>query len=156
MFPKLIKIAQEHKLALARIDQLMLAEAGTPEGDELELLAVLVELYEKARFPVGKPGPLAAIRFRMEQAGLKQKDLAPYIGGTGKVSEVLSGKRTLSIRMVRNLHRHLGIPAEVLLQSDTRSAVATKIRRRRLRLSARTGAPALGRTLSRHLQPRHK
>ncbi len=116
MLPKVIKNEQEYEAALARIDQLMDAAPGTPEGDELELLATLVEAYEDKHFPIGLPDPISAIRFRMEQAGLKQQDLVPYIGSRSKVSEVLAGKRPLSLKMIRALHHGLGIPAEVLLR----------------------------------------
>ncbi len=113
---KVIKNEADYVRALARADELMDAEAGTPEADELEVLVTLIELYEEKTHPIDLPDPLEAIRFRMEQAGLKQRDLAPLLGGRSRVSEVLSGKRPLSIRMMRALHTKLGIPAEVLLQ----------------------------------------
>ena len=116
MKPKVIKNEEEYEIALKRINELMAAEAGTEEFDELELLALLVDTYENEAHPIDLPDPVEAILFRMGQAGLKQKDLVPHIGSRSKVSEVLSGKRTLSLAMMRNLHRHLGIPAEVLLQ----------------------------------------
>ena len=116
MLPKVIKNDREYAAALARIDQLMDAAPGTPEGDELELLATLVEVYEDKHFPIELPDPLEAIRFRMEQSGLKQQDLVPYIGSRSKVSEVLAGKRPLSLKMIRALHKGLGVPAEVLLR----------------------------------------
>ena len=115
---KLIKAEADYLEALARIDALMEAESGTPEGDELELLAALVEMYEDRHFPVDPPDPIEAIKFRMDQEGLTQKDLVPYIGGKSKVSEVLSGKRALTLSMMRALNRHLGIPAEVLLRES--------------------------------------
>lgn len=113
---KVIKTTAEHELALARIDDLFHAKPGTSEGDELELLFVLVENYEQQNFPVDLPNPLEAIRFRMEQANLKQKDLVSILCSKGKVSEVLHGKRALSLTMIRKLVNKLGIPAEVLLQ----------------------------------------
>lgn len=116
MIAKIIKTDAEHEEALARIDAIFDAEPGTPEGDELELLTFLVEKYEEEKFPIGLPDPIAAIKFRMEQQGLKPKDLVPYIGSRGKVSEVLNGQRPLSLTMIRNLVTKLGIPAEVLLQ----------------------------------------
>jgi HTH-type transcriptional regulator / antitoxin HigA len=116
MTPKLIKTEKEHEAALARIEQIFTAEPGTPNGDELELLVHLVDEYEKKAYPMDLPDPVAAIRFRMEQAGLKQKDLELYIGSKSKVSEVLSGRRELSLSMIRKLHTGLGIPAEVLLR----------------------------------------
>ena len=111
-----IRTDADHAAALARIDALMNAEAGTPEADELAVLAELVEAYEAQRFPVALPSTVEAIHFRMEQQGLEPRDLEPFIGSRGKVSEVLSGKRSLTLPMIRALHRHLGILAEVLLQ----------------------------------------
>ena len=116
MKPKVIKSEEEYDATLERIDELMDAEPGIEEFDELELLAMLVDSYEAEVYPIDLPDPIEAIQFRMEQAGLKQKDLIPFLGSRSKVSEVLSGKRTLSLTMIRNLHRELGIPAEVLLQ----------------------------------------
>jgi HTH-type transcriptional regulator/antitoxin HigA len=116
MIPKVIKTEKDYKSALARINDLMDADPGTPEGDELELLVTLVELYEKAKHPIDLPDPVEAIKFRMEQLGLKQKDLIPHIGSRSKVSEVLSRQRPLSVAMIRRLNARLGIPAEILLQ----------------------------------------
>ena len=116
MVPKVIKTEKEYESALARINDLMDADPGTPEGDELELLVTLVELYEKAKYPIDLPDPVEAIKFRMEQLGLKQKDLIPHIGSRSKVSEVLSRQRPLSIAMIRKLNVGLGIPAEILLR----------------------------------------
>lgn len=113
---KIIKTAADHKAALARLDEIFDAAPGTREGDEAELLTVLIEKYEDVAFPIDLPSPVEAIKFRMEQQGLKPKDLAPYLGGASKVSEVLSGKRALSVGMMRNLHEKFGIPAEVLLR----------------------------------------
>ena len=112
----LIRTTDEYKAALARAEQLMEAEAGTAQGDELEHLAMVNEAYEDKHHPIELPDPIAAIQFRMEQEGLTNKDLAPYIGSSGKVSEVLSGKRDLTLSMIRALHKHLAIPAEVLIQ----------------------------------------
>ncbi len=118
--PRVIKTKADYEQALRRIDELFEAKRGTPEGDELELLLLLVENYEEKEFPIELPTPIDAIRFRMEQADLKQKDLIPILGGKSRVSEVLSGKRELSISMIRNLVQELGIPAEVLLQVTPR------------------------------------
>jgi HTH-type transcriptional regulator / antitoxin HigA len=114
--PKVIKTTEEHDQALARIEELFSAKPGTPEGDELELLVLLVETYEAKKFPIELPDAIEAIRFRMEQMNLKQKDLIPIIGSKSKVSEVLSGKRELSITMIRKIVSNLNIPAAVLLQ----------------------------------------
>lgn len=118
MKAKIIKTEAEYDLTLARISELMDADPDTPEGDELELLVTLVEIYEEQGYPIDLPDPVSAIKFRMDQQGLKQKDLIPYIGSKSKVSEVLSGKRSLSLNMIRKLHTQLGIPADVLLQEQ--------------------------------------
>jgi HTH-type transcriptional regulator/antitoxin HigA len=133
--PKLIKTKEEHDAAVERIAKLMECDprAGTPAGDELELLAHLVADYEKKHHSIGLPDPLTAIRFRMEQEGLRPKDLAPYLGGANRVSEVLAGKRALTVPMIHRLHHELGIPAEVLVNVGSR---ATNRNRSFLRLSS--------------------
>ena len=119
---KPIKTRKDHEAALAEIDRLMDANAGSPEGDRLDVLATLVEAYEARHFPIDAPDPVAAIEFCMDQRGLTRRDLAPMIGGRGRVSEVLSGKRPLTLAMIRRLHQGLGIPAEVLLMEPPRRA----------------------------------
>lgn len=116
---KLIQSAHDHQQALARLSTLMDLEQvnGSPEQDELEVLAVLIEKYEKAAFPIAKPDPIAAIIFRMEQQGLTNKDLIVYLGAASKVSEVLNGKRSLSLNMIRKLSKGLEISADVLIQA---------------------------------------
>ncbi len=111
-----IKTEEDYAAALARVENLMGAAAGTSAGDELELLATLIEVYEEKHHAIDLPDPIAAIEFRMEQEGLTNKDLIPYLGSSAKVSEVLSGKRDLTLSMIRALSRHLDIPAEVLIQ----------------------------------------
>ena len=113
---KPVRTAQDYEAALARIDALMDAAPGSPEFDELDVLVDLVELYESKHEPMGYPSPLAALEFRMEQGNLRPRDLIPFIGSRAKVSEVLSGKRAITMPMARALHQHLGIPAEVLLR----------------------------------------
>jgi len=115
MKPKVIRTEEDHKTALARIEALMDADAGTPEGEELDLWVTLVHSYEEKVYPIGLPDPIEAIKFRMEQAGLTPRDLIPYLGSPSKVSEVMSRKRPLSITMMRRLHEGLGIPASSLL-----------------------------------------
>ena len=115
MKAKLIKSKKDYETALARIEEIFAAKPGTPEGDELDLLVTLVEIYEEKEYPIDLPDPLSAIRFRMEQQGLKAKDMIPYFGSASKVSEVLSGKRSLSLTMIRKLVSELGIPADVLV-----------------------------------------
>lgn len=121
MQAKLIKTETEYDQALSRIDELMDALPDTSEGNELELLVTLVELYEDKIYAIDLPDAVSAIKFRMEQQGLKQKDLVSFIGSKSKVSEVLSGQRPLSLSMIRKLHGGLGIPADVLLQEPKAS-----------------------------------
>lgn len=117
---KPIKTEADRQAALARIDALMeIDDRPVADSDELTVLADLVEAYERKHFPIALPTPVEAIRFRMGQLGLEPRDLAPHIGSRGKVSEVLSGKRPLSLAMIRALHKNLGIPAEVLLQEQS-------------------------------------
>lgn len=124
-----IKTAADHRRALAELTALLEAAPapGSPQADEAEVLATLIEHYEEEKFPVELPTPVEAIRFRMDQLDLAQKDLVPYIGSASKVSEVLNEKRALSLNMIRALNRHLGIPAEVLIaesrQHDPEDAV---------------------------------
>ena len=113
---KPIRTEEDLEHALARIDEIFDAEAGTPEGDELDVLVDLVELYESKAVTMEYPSAIAAVEFRMDQAGWTQRDLIPFIGSRAKVSEVLSGKRAITMSMARALHGHLGIPADVLLQ----------------------------------------
>jgi HTH-type transcriptional regulator/antitoxin HigA len=115
MKPKIIKTEAEYQATLARIETIFDAKPGTAKGDELELLLLLVETYEDKAYPIDPPDPIAALRFRMEQEGLKPKDLIPYIGSKSKVSEVLSGRRSLSLTMIRKLVTGLHFPAEVAL-----------------------------------------
>ena len=111
-----IRTEEDHEAALSRLAEIFQAEIGTPEGDERDILADLVELYEDKHYPIGLPDPISAIKFRMDQANLTPRDLVPFIGSRAKVSEVLSGKRSITMSMARALHQHLGIPADVLLQ----------------------------------------
>jgi HTH-type transcriptional regulator/antitoxin HigA len=115
MHPKVIKTQREYRAALRRAEELMDARRGTPQGDELELLAALIEIYEEQHAPVPPPDPIEAIRFRMEQENLRPQDLVPLLGSRSRVSEVLNGRRPLTLTMIRQLHRELGIPAEILL-----------------------------------------
>jgi HTH-type transcriptional regulator / antitoxin HigA len=112
---KPIRYKKDLSEALARIDELIDAKTGTPEYDELEILSTLVEAYEEKHCPIPPPDPVEAIKFRMDQLGLKQSDIAKYLGGKNRASEVLSRKRPLSLRMIRNLHLYLKIPSDSLL-----------------------------------------
>jgi HTH-type transcriptional regulator/antitoxin HigA len=111
-----IKNSRDHKSALKRIDALMDATPGSSEEDELDILATLVWAYEEKNHPIDPPDPISAIKFCMEQQGLTRADLEPYIGTRARVSEVLTGKRALSINMIRRLHNGLQIPLESLLK----------------------------------------
>lgn len=113
---KPIKNEADYGAALMRIGGLMEAEMNTPEGDELDVLTILVERYEAIHYPISAPNPIEAIYFRMEQYGLKDKDLIPYLGRSGRVSEVLNYKRKLTLPMIRKLHEGLNIPTESLVQ----------------------------------------
>jgi len=115
---KPIKSEVDYDAALARIDKLMDAEMDTPEGDELDVLVTLVEAYEAKHHTIDSPDPVEAIKFRMEQAGLDRKALEPYIGPSGRVSEVLNHKRPLTLGMIRKLWKELNIPLESLVGPD--------------------------------------
>jgi len=110
-----IKSESDYERALSRIGELMDAERDSREGDELDVLTTLVEVYEARHFPVEPADPVDAILFRMEQQGLERKDLEPYLGSRHRVSEVLSRKRGLSLEMIRRLHEGLQIPLENLI-----------------------------------------
>jgi HTH-type transcriptional regulator/antitoxin HigA len=111
-----IRTEEDYQDALATIEKLWGAEPGTPDGDRFEVLFTLVEAYEKEYYPILPPDPIDALEYFMESRGISRQDIAPYIGGSGRVSEVLSRKRKLTLRMIRNLNSGLGIPAEVLIQ----------------------------------------
>jgi HTH-type transcriptional regulator/antitoxin HigA len=110
-----IHTKKDLRIALERIDELVDVKHGTPEYDELEVLSILVEVYEEKHSPIPPPDPVDAIRFRMDQLGLKQADISKCLGGKNRASEVLSRKRPLSLRMIRNLHKNLHIPSDSLL-----------------------------------------
>lgn len=120
---KPVRNQRDLKKALARIDNIIDSKPGTPAYDELEILSTLVEVYENKHYPIDPPDPVEAIKFRMEQMGLKQGDLAPIMGGKNRVSEVLSRKRTLSLRMIRNLHKKLRIPANSLIAEGRKESL---------------------------------
>jgi HTH-type transcriptional regulator/antitoxin HigA len=113
---KVIKTEAEYHAALARFEELLDMDESERDEDEIELLSILIEKYEDIHYPIEPPDPVDAIKFRMEQADLKPKDLIPYIGSRSKVSEVLSGKRELTLKMIRALHQWLGIPLESLVR----------------------------------------
>jgi HTH-type transcriptional regulator/antitoxin HigA len=107
-----IRTKVDYEKALAEVERLWSAKAGTVRGDRLDVLATLIDAYETEHYPMDPPDPIKAIKFRMEQMGITRKDLEPLIGTRTRVAEVLNGKRRLSIAMVRRLHAKLGIPAE--------------------------------------------
>ncbi len=115
---KVLKNESEYKQALQEAELLMDSKPGSNEENQLEVLSVLIEKYEDEHYPIDMPDPISAIKFRMEQQGLKQKDLVPFIGSQPKVSAVLNGKRELSKEMIRKLHDGLGIPLEVLMSKS--------------------------------------
>jgi HTH-type transcriptional regulator / antitoxin HigA len=129
-----IRTERDHERAVARISELMSARPGTPEGDELDVLATLVDAYEAKHQAIDAPDPITAIQFRMEQQGLTRKDLEPLIGSRARISEVLTGKRSLTLDMVRRVRSGLGISADLLIAGP----------RKPQRFSARTTRRSLG------------
>jgi HTH-type transcriptional regulator/antitoxin HigA len=113
---KPLKSERDHRRALQEVERLMDARPNTPEGDRLDVLTTLVEAWEQKHHAIEAPDPVEAIRFAMEQRGLTRRDLEPLIGSRARVSEVLSGRRQLTLRMIRRLHERLGIPAESLIR----------------------------------------
>jgi HTH-type transcriptional regulator/antitoxin HigA len=116
MTVKPIKTKKEYQHAMERLDVLFDSRKGTEEGDELEVLSILIEKYEDEQFPIGLPDPIEAIKFRMEQLGYNQVDLAKVVGLKSRASEILNKKRKLSLDMIRQLHDKLHIPTDVLIQ----------------------------------------
>ena len=117
-----IRSEADYDAALAEIERLWGAKAGTPDGDRLDILATLVDAYESEHYPIDPPDPIEAITFRMEQQGLTRRDLEAILGTRARVAEVLNRKRDLSIGMIRRLHDQLGISAEVLIRPVRKSA----------------------------------
>ena len=114
---KPIKTKKDYQQALARLEIIFDSKKGSPKGDELDILGMLVDNYENENFPVGFPDPVEAIKFRMEQLGYNQSDLANVVGLKSRASEILSKKRKLSLEMIRQIHDRLNIPTEVLIQA---------------------------------------
>lgn len=111
-----VRTEADYQAALDDIGQLMSARAGTPEGDRLDVLSTLVEAYETEHHAIDAPDPIALVKFAMEQRGADRADLEPMIGGRGRVSEVLSRKRALSLSMIRKLKSEWALPADVLVR----------------------------------------
>ena len=116
---KPIKTDADYRAALKEIETLMMAEPDTPEGEKLDVLVTLVEAYEQKHYPLDLPDPVEAIKFEMEQKGLTVKDLEPMIGKSNRVYEVLTYKRSLTLKMIWRLHEQLGIPAESLIKQSS-------------------------------------
>ena len=125
---KVIKNDIEYQKTLDEAEKLVEKNPvlGSGEADKLELLTLLINKYEKEHFPIRVPDPIEAILFRMEQQGIKRKDLIPFFGSASKISEVFSGKRPLSLKMIKVIHKSLGIPAEILIQESKKKRVSKK------------------------------
>ncbi len=111
-----IRTEKDYNLALKRLSEIFDSKYGSPTGDELEIISILIDKYEKENFPIELPDPIEAIKFRMEQIGMKQKDLAEIVGFKSRVSEILNKKRKLTLTMIRKLSAILHIPTDVLIQ----------------------------------------
>ncbi len=118
-----IKTDADHDEALAEVRRLWNAPPGSPDADKLEVLAMLLHHYERERHPIAMPDPIEAIKFRMEQQGLSRSDLLPIFGTTGRTSEVLAGKRPLTLEMIRKLHAMFDIPLDVLVQPPPKAKI---------------------------------
>ncbi|MBI1768971.1 MAG: helix-turn-helix domain-containing protein [Bacteroidetes bacterium] len=114
---KPIKTKKDYRQALSRLEVIFDAKKGSPQGDELEVLGILIDQYENEHFSIGFPDPIEAIKFRMEQLGYTQSDLARVVGLKSRASEILNKKRKLSLEMIRQLHDKLNIPSDVLIQT---------------------------------------
>lgn len=114
---KPIKTKKDYQTAMNRLETIFDAKPGTPEGDELEVLGILIDKYEQEHYPINYPDPIEAIKFRMEQMGYSQSDLAKVVGLKSRASEILNKKRKLTLEMIRQLHQALGIPTDVLIQN---------------------------------------
>ena len=113
---KPIRTNKDHANAMKEVESLWGAKSGTPKGDRLDVLATLIDAWEAIHYPMDPPDPIEAIKFRMEQQGLTRRDLEGIIGTRARIAEVLSGKRELSIAMIRRLNTELNIPAEILIR----------------------------------------
>ena len=116
MINKVIKTEEEYNQAIERLEVIFDAEVGSPEGDELELLSLLIDNYEKLHYPIDLPDPIEAIKYRMEQLDLKPKDLAKVLGFRSRVTEVLNKKRKLSLDMIRRINKDMHIPTNILIK----------------------------------------
>ncbi len=119
---KPIRTSRDHAKAMKEVESLWGAKSGTPKGDRLDVLATLIDAWETIHYPMDPPDPIEAIKFRMEQQGLTRKDLEGIIGTRARIAEILSGKRELSIAMIRRLNAELNIPAEILIRPSKNKA----------------------------------
>jgi HTH-type transcriptional regulator/antitoxin HigA len=140
-----LKTEKDYRAALSEIESLMSASLGSPEGERLDVMATLVEAYERNHYPMDLPSPVDAIKFSMEQKELLPKDLVPIFGRLNRVYEVLNGKRQLTLTMIRRLNIELDIPAESLIKEVSKR----KAKKRRAKLPRKT---ALSRSVRRHGQ----
>lgn len=141
MKTKILKTEEEYNEACERVYLLMnstenLIEPDSPEGEELELLSLLIEKYEQENYQMKAPTPIEAIKFRMEQMNLKQADVAPMSGGKTRVSEVLNGRRALTLKMITLLNRYLGIPLESLISGNKEVKLEPEKREKLLNVSS--------------------
>lgn len=156
MMIKPIRTDRDHAKALARVEAIFAAKPNTPEFDELDVLATLIDAYEREHHPIDPPSPVEAIRFRMEQGQFSRTDLAHLLGGSAKVAEVLQGKRALSKAMIVRLHRKFEIPYDVLLgdieQLPTRRQKQSSKNKHAPRLRAARGSA----TRAKRIRPREQ
>ena len=141
MITKILKTEKEYEEVCEKIYKLInesekLIEQDSTEGEELELLSLLVEKYEQEHYPIEAPNPIEAIKFRMEQSSLKQVDIAPLFGGKTRISEVLHGKRPLSLKMIVLLNRYLGIPLESLITGNKEIKLNPENKEKLLKISS--------------------
>jgi HTH-type transcriptional regulator/antitoxin HigA len=141
MKAKILKTEQEYNEACERIYSLINSnenaiEPDSPEGEEMDLLSLLVEKYEQEHYPLEAPSPIEAIKFRMEQMNLRQADVAPMFGGKTRVSEVLHGKRSLTLKMITLLNRYLGIPLESLVSGNKEVKLEAEKREKLLKIES--------------------
>lgn len=113
---KPIKTQRDYQQALQRVDILWNSKPNTPDSNELEVLATLIDSYERSHYPIDDPDPIELLKFRLDQMSLTKDELAKLLGGKSRVSEILSGKRKLSFTMMKNLHKHLNMPAEIFFR----------------------------------------
>ena len=141
MKTKILKTEKEYNEACKKIYDLInssenFIEPNSPEGEEIELLSLLVEKYEQENYPIEAPNPIGAIKFRMEQMNLKQTDIAPLFGGKTRISEVLNGKRPLTLKMIILLNRYLGISLESLVSGNKQIKLEPEKREKLLNISS--------------------